>query len=314
MTLDAYAQARLSRVRRRMAAPARLPGQAGEAAAARRRQREGHRRRRGQHRARSCSPTARAARASCPARSRCAACSRPPRGSRPRAPRCDPGARFPGSAAPVSMTPTLILHVGNSRMKWGLRGPRGWLAQGVLPNAEIGTLCAARLAEPAASRCARSASTPPAKRRACASKARSRAGASPVEWLVAQDVGAEVVNRYRPAAQLGADRWALLVAARQRAVAQRALPAALRRRQCRHRRDGGRARRGGRVPRRPHPAGTAPHAAGDRRAHGRAQDPARPRPRLPDEHADALAHRRLQAVCGAIEQMRMPAAGARTSS
>ena len=38
------------------------------------------------------------------------------------------------------MDATLILHVGNSRMKWGLYGPRGWLAQGALPNAEIGTL------------------------------------------------------------------------------------------------------------------------------------------------------------------------------
>jgi pantothenate kinase type III len=38
------------------------------------------------------------------------------------------------------MDPTLILHVGNSRMKWGLYGPRGWLAQGVIPNSEIGTL------------------------------------------------------------------------------------------------------------------------------------------------------------------------------
>ena len=36
--------------------------------------------------------------------------------------------------------PALILQVGNSRMKWGLIGPRGWYAQGILPNADIGTL------------------------------------------------------------------------------------------------------------------------------------------------------------------------------
>jgi hypothetical protein len=36
--------------------------------------------------------------------------------------------------------PTLILQVGNSRMKWGLIGPRGWYAQGILSNADIGTL------------------------------------------------------------------------------------------------------------------------------------------------------------------------------
>ena len=34
----------------------------------------------------------------------------------------------------------LVIDVGNSRMKWGLAGPHGWLAQGVTPNSEIGTL------------------------------------------------------------------------------------------------------------------------------------------------------------------------------
>ena len=31
----------------------------------------------------------------------------------------------------------LVVDVGNSRMKWALYDPRGWLAQGVVPNAEI---------------------------------------------------------------------------------------------------------------------------------------------------------------------------------
>ena len=34
----------------------------------------------------------------------------------------------------------LVVDVGNSRMKWALYDARGWLAQGVVPNAEIGTL------------------------------------------------------------------------------------------------------------------------------------------------------------------------------
>ena len=34
----------------------------------------------------------------------------------------------------------LVIDVGNSRMKWGLHGSRGWLALGVTPNGEIGTL------------------------------------------------------------------------------------------------------------------------------------------------------------------------------
>ena len=38
------------------------------------------------------------------------------------------------------MSPILVIDVGNSRMKWGLRSVRGWLAQGVTPNGEIGAL------------------------------------------------------------------------------------------------------------------------------------------------------------------------------
>ena len=34
----------------------------------------------------------------------------------------------------------LVIDVGNSRMKWALHDPRGWLVNGVLPNQDIGTL------------------------------------------------------------------------------------------------------------------------------------------------------------------------------
>ena len=34
----------------------------------------------------------------------------------------------------------LVLDCGNSRLKWGLEGPHGWIALGNLPNQEIGTL------------------------------------------------------------------------------------------------------------------------------------------------------------------------------
>ena len=71
---------------------------------------------------------------------------------------------------------------------------------------------------------ARSASTRPARPRACASRASSRAGASPSSGSSRRSAARGVVNRYRPAAQLGADRWALLVAARRRALGERALP------------------------------------------------------------------------------------------
>ena len=31
----------------------------------------------------------------------------------------------------------LVIDSGNSRMKWGLHGPRGWVAQGAVANAEL---------------------------------------------------------------------------------------------------------------------------------------------------------------------------------
>ncbi|MEO5765274.1 MAG: type III pantothenate kinase [Casimicrobiaceae bacterium] len=46
----------------------------------------------------------------------------------------------------------------------------------------------------------------------------------PMEWLSASAQAAGVVNRYERPAQLGADRWASLVAARKRAVAGEPFP------------------------------------------------------------------------------------------
>jgi type III pantothenate kinase len=122
------------------------------------------------------------------------------------------------------MDPTLILHVGNSRMKWGLYGPRGWLVQGVLPNSEIGTLSLRdwqNLPRPARA-IGVNAAGEAARVRVESQLARWRLS---IVWLVAPEEGAGVVNRYRPAAQLGADRWALLIAARKRAVGSELFPA-----------------------------------------------------------------------------------------
>src|SRR4051812_12393933 len=35
---------------------------------------------------------------------------------------------------------TLVIDVGNSRVKWGLHGPHGWIASGATANNDIGTL------------------------------------------------------------------------------------------------------------------------------------------------------------------------------
>jgi type III pantothenate kinase len=201
------------------------------------------------------------------------------------------------------MGPALILHVGNSRTKWGLHGPRGWLAQGVLPNAEIGTLSLRdwqNLPRPFRAIGVNVAGEA-ARVRVESQVARWRVA---IEWLVAQDAGAGIVSRYRPAAQLGADRWALLVAARRRAVGSELVPApcvvvnagtvvtvdAL---------DAQGVLRGGLIL--PGPRlmlqAMAERTAALRVAPGRVLD-------FPTSTADALATGAVRAVCGAIGQMR----------
>ena len=180
----------------------------------------------------------------------------------------------------------LVIDFGNSRMKWGLHGPRGWVAQGAVANAELAHARAARLAEPAASRRARSASTSPAKPRACASKASSRAGACPWSGCTASAEAAGVTNRYEQAR--ATRRRPLGVAGRgaaARAVASELFPPpcvvvnagtavtvdAL---------DADGVFRGGLIL-----PGIAADAARARGQHGGAQGAARPVPRISDEHA-----------------------------
>ena len=38
------------------------------------------------------------------------------------------------------MSQILVIDVGNSRLKWALRGPRGWTARGAVANQDIGSL------------------------------------------------------------------------------------------------------------------------------------------------------------------------------
>jgi type III pantothenate kinase len=114
--------------------------------------------------------------------------------------------------------PALILQVGNSRMKWGLIGPRGWYAQGLLPNADIGTLALRdwqNLPRPARAIGVNGAGEA-VRVRVEAQLSRWRL---PILWLAAQERGGGIVNLHRPAAQLGGERWALLVAARRRVLA-----------------------------------------------------------------------------------------------
>ena len=201
----------------------------------------------------------------------------------------------------------LVLDCGNSRLKWGLEGPHGWLAQGNLPNQEIGTLALRDWQNlPRPNRVVGVNVAGEATRvRIEAQLVRWRAVP---EWLVAQEEACGVYNRYARPSQLGADRWASLVAARQR-LANELFPAAsvvvnagttvtvdaL---------DESGVFRGGIIL----PGlnmmlqSMADNTAALRVSPGHVHD-------FPINTADALASGVLQAVCGAIEQMRRRLAG-----
>jgi type III pantothenate kinase len=110
----------------------------------------------------------------------------------------------------------LVVDVGNSRMKWALVGSPGYLAQGVVANAEIGTLALRdwqNLPRPARAIGVNVAGEA-ARVRVEGQLTRWRLG---MEWLVPTAQACGIVNRYAPPSQLGADRWAACVAARLRA-------------------------------------------------------------------------------------------------
>lgn len=196
----------------------------------------------------------------------------------------------------------LVLDCGNSRLKWGLAGPHGWISQGNVANQEIGTLALRdwqNLPRPARVVGVNVAGEA-ARVRVEAQLVRWRTAP---EWLIAGEEACGVYNRYARPSQLGPDRWAALVAARQR-VADELFPSscvvvnagtaitvdAL---------DGTGVFRGGIVM----PGlnlmlqALASNTAALRTPPGRYHD-------FPINTADALASGALQAVCGAIEQMR----------
>jgi type III pantothenate kinase len=112
----------------------------------------------------------------------------------------------------------LVIDVGNSRMKWALRGPRGWTARGAVFNQDIGSLAVRdwqNLERPIRAVGVNVAGEA-ARVRVEGQLSRWRL---PVEWLSAGTEAGGVRNGYEVPTQLGPDRWASLVAARRRAVA-----------------------------------------------------------------------------------------------
>ncbi len=117
----------------------------------------------------------------------------------------------------------LVVHIGSSRMKWGLHGPRGWIAHGVTPNAEIGTLALREWQNvPRPVRAIGvNASGEAARVRTEAQLTRWRV---PIEWIVPVREAAGVVNRYDEPSSLCPARWASMVAARRRALGSELFP------------------------------------------------------------------------------------------
>ena len=108
-------------------------------------------------------------------------------------------------------TLTLCLDAGNTRLKYGVHDGRAWRAQGALDHAETERLLALLM------------TLPPTRIVACnvageAMRARIEARASqlnvPLSWLRANAAVGDLRNGYDMPAQLGADRWAALIAAR----------------------------------------------------------------------------------------------------
>jgi type III pantothenate kinase len=117
-----------------------------------------------------------------------------------------------------AVTQILVIDVGNSRMKWAMRGPGGWTARGALAIQDIGSLAVREwqnLERPVRAVGVNVAGEA-ARVRIEGQLSRWRV---PVEWLSATAEAGGVHNSYENPGQLGADRWVSLIAARRRAVA-----------------------------------------------------------------------------------------------
>ncbi len=105
----------------------------------------------------------------------------------------------------------LAIDAGNTRIKWGLGGPGAWARTGSAPTAQPAALAAAWRGLPApAAAIACNVAGP-----AVEAGLRGACEALGVPLRVVRPVAAAagVVNGYRDPSQLGADRWAALVAA-----------------------------------------------------------------------------------------------------
>jgi type III pantothenate kinase len=104
----------------------------------------------------------------------------------------------------------LCIDCGNTRLKWGLLNAKGeWHARGALPLVQLDILRAALIDQPEPTRAVGCNVAGAAN----AGRIAAQLNVAP-EWVVPQRAQCGVKNGYRKPAQLGADRWASLIAAR----------------------------------------------------------------------------------------------------
>lgn len=200
----------------------------------------------------------------------------------------------------------LVLDCGHSRLAWGLAGERGWLARGAVPNQEIGTLALRSWQNMPRPVSAVGVNVAGEATRVRVEAQLTRWRTMP-QWLIAHEQACGVRNGYALPSQLAADRWAALVAARARA-AEELFPAPcvvvnVRTAISIDALDAGGTFLGGVVvPGLNLQLQSLAANTALKMPPGRYAD-------FPINNADALASGAVQAVCGAIEQMRARLSG-----
>lgn len=196
----------------------------------------------------------------------------------------------------LSAGPWLAIDVGNTRAKWGLGDAGAWVAHGDIATEALADIGQALPPLASGSRvvacCVAGAAAGAALERACAARALVLCWARPVASLLG------VSNGYRLPSQLGADRWAALVAAHADKAVNQMVVAAGTALTIDALGADGRFRGGVIVPgtslmRRSLAQGTA----GLRPAGGQVSA-------LPDNTDDAIATGSVIAACGAIDRLR----------
>lgn len=111
----------------------------------------------------------------------------------------------------------LVLDCGNSRLTWGLAGAHAWVVQGSVANAEIGTLALRNWQNLQRPLRVVGVNVAGEAVRVRVEAQLTRWRMMP-QWLIATAHACGVTNNYALPSQLSADRWASLVAARARVM------------------------------------------------------------------------------------------------